>query len=159
VGALERWLHPVVGAPAAALAAGRAVESQGTEVALVGAAVAVAAAGIALAAFRLTPAALRPKAESPEEPAGVERALANKYYVDELYDAAVVRPTLATSRNVLYEGLDVGIIDRLLVVGLGWQFPRLLARIGVSFQTGQLGSYAWVLLVGVVLVLGAFTLR
>jgi NADH-quinone oxidoreductase subunit L len=159
VGALERWLHPVVGAPAAALAAGRAPESHGTEVALVGAAVAVAALGIALAAARLKPAALRPKAESPAEPAGIERTLADKYYVDELYDAAIVRPTLATSRNVLYQGLDVGIIDRLLVVGLGWQFPRLLARIGVSFQTGQLGSYAWVLLVGVVLVLGAFTLR
>jgi NADH-quinone oxidoreductase subunit L len=149
----------VVGAPTAALAAGRAEESLATEWALVGVAVLVALGGIALAAARLRPAALRSKAESPPEPAGIERVLANKYYVDEIYDAAIVRPLLATSRNVLYTGLDVGIIDRTLVVGLGWQLPRVLARIGTSFQTGQLGAYAWVLLVGVVLVLGAFTLR
>jgi NADH-quinone oxidoreductase subunit L len=158
-GGLERWLEPVVGAPAAALAAGRTEPSHGTEWALLGLALLVALAGIAIAVVRLKPAALRPKAESPPEPAGIERTLANKYYVDEAYDAAIVQPTLATSRNVLYQGLDVGIIDRLLVVGLGWQLPRLLARIGVSFQTGQLGSYVWVLLIGVVLVLGAFTLR
>jgi hypothetical protein len=60
---------------------------------------------------------------------------------------------------VLYTGLDVGIIDRLFVVGLGWQLPRLLAMLGSRLQSGRVGDYAWVLLIGVILVLGAFTLR
>jgi len=159
VGALEHWLEPVVGAPTAMLAQGRGEASHTTEVFLIGAAVAVAAAGIVYAVLRLRPAGLKPKALAPEEPPGIERVLANKYYVDEGYDAAVVRPTLFASRNILFHGLDVGIIDRIFVVGFGWQFPRLLAAIGSGLQTGRLGGYAWALLIGVVVVLGAFTLR
>ena len=71
----------------------------------------------------------------------------------------VVRPTLAMSRKVLHTGLDQGIIDRVFVVGLGGKVPQLIGKIGSGLQTGRVGSYAWVLLVGVVLVLGAFTLR
>ena len=159
MGVLEHWLEPVVAAPAQALAAGRAALSHGAEYALVGAAVLVAAAGIAIAYGRLRPAALRPKAESPAEPPGIERALANKLYVDEFYDGAIVRPTLYASKNALYTGLDVGIIDRIFVVGIGWQLPRLFAYVGSRLQSGVVGSYAWVLVIGVVLVLGVFTLR
>jgi NADH-quinone oxidoreductase subunit L len=160
VGRLEHWLDPVVAGPAAALAAGRAELSHGTELSLVGLAVLVALAGILIAVVRLKPAKLRPKRESaPEEPAGIERLLAHKYYVDELYDAAIVRPTLGVSRKVLNTGLDVGIIDRLFVIGVGAKLPRLLARLGSALQNGLVGQYAWVILVGVVLVLGVFTFR
>jgi NADH-quinone oxidoreductase subunit L len=159
VGALEHWLEPVVAAPTAVLAGGRAALSHGAEYALVGAAVLVAAGGIAIACLRLRPADLRPKAESPPEPRGIERALANKLYVDEIYDAGVVQPTLYASKNALYTGLDVGIIDRIFVVGIGWQLPRLFALVGSRLQSGLVSSYAWVLLIGVVLVLGVFTLR
>jgi NADH-quinone oxidoreductase subunit L len=79
--------------------------------------------------------------------------------VDTGYDEAIVQPTLATSRHVLYTGLDVGIIDRIFVVFFGWEFPRLLARVGSRIQSGLVGTYAWVLLIGVIVVLGAFTLR
>ena len=90
---------------------------------------------------------------------GIQTVLANKYYVDELYDAAVVRPTLSVSRKVLHTGLDVGVIDRGLVGGIGSALPRLAGRLGSALQSGGVGNYAWVLIVGVVLVLGAFTLR
>jgi hypothetical protein len=36
---------------------------------------------------------------------------------------------------------------------------RLFGRVGSGLQTGQVGTYAWVLLVGVIAVLGAFTIR
>jgi NADH-quinone oxidoreductase subunit L len=85
--------------------------------------------------------------------------LAHKYYVDEAYDAAIVRPTLAFSEKTLFQGLDVGIIDRFFVTGLGSYVPRLFAAAGSRLQTGRVGSYAWVLVVGVFLVLGAFTFR
>jgi NADH-quinone oxidoreductase subunit L len=159
VGLLDRWLHPVVEAPAAALAAGRAAASHGLELTLVGAAVLVAAAGIALAAARLRPARLVPKVQAAADPPGIERALAHAYYVDDAYDTAVVEPALFTSKNVLYRGLDVGIIDRVFVIGVGWILPRTLGRIGASLQTGRVGSYAWVLVLGALFVLGAFTLR
>ncbi|HEX5581743.1 MAG TPA: NADH-quinone oxidoreductase subunit L [Gemmatimonadaceae bacterium] len=159
VAALEHWLEPVVGAPAAVLAAGRAAVTHSTEYWLVGLAVLVGVGGIAIAALALKPANLRPKAESPTEEHGIQRVLANKYYVDELYDRFIVRPTMFVSRKVLFTGLDVGIIDRFFVQGLGAQFPRLLATVGSRLQTGLVGNYAWILVLGVLLVLGVFTLR
>ena len=158
-GRLEHWLEPVVGASTRVLTAGAAEASHGTEWFLIGGAVVIAALGIVYAFARLRPAHLRPKTLSPEEPAGIQRTLANKYYVDEAYDAAIVRPTLFTSRNILFRGLDVGVIDSIFVVFFGWKFPRLLAAIGSRLQTGRLAGYAWALLIGVVIVLGAFTLR
>ena len=53
--------------------------------------------------------------------------------------------------------LDVGIIDGL-VNGAAWTM-RGFGRAGSWMQSGQTGTYAWVLLLGVLAVLGAFTLR
>jgi len=155
---LEHWLEPVVGAAQSRIAAGSPEIPQGTEYALVGFAVLIALAGIAVAAVVLKPARLVPKERAPEEH-GVERVLRDKFYVDELYDRAIVRPTLETSSKVLYQGLDMGIIDRLFVNGIGAKLPELLAYLGSRLQSGRVGNYAWVLLIGVIVVLGAFTLR
>src|SRR5262249_3122223 len=35
----------------------------------------------------------------------------NKYFVDELYDATVIRPVIDGSRGLLWRGVDVGVID------------------------------------------------
>jgi NADH-quinone oxidoreductase subunit L len=140
------------------VAGGEAAEvSASTEYILIGAAVAIAVVGIAIAFARLKPDRLVPKAQAPAEQ-GIERVLANKYYVDEAYDRAVVEPTIGLSRNVLWRGVDVGLIDGLLVNGSAW-VSRLFGRVGSGLQTGQVGTYAWVLLVGVIAVLGAFTIR
>ena len=90
---------------------------------------------------------------------GVERVLLHKYYVDELYDRVIVRPTVWISRNVLATGVDEGIIDKLLVTWVGTGIPRLFGWFGSRLQSGQVGTYAWVLLIGVIAVLGAFTFR
>ncbi len=42
---------------------------------------------------------------------GVHKLLYNKYYVDELYAAAVVRPLVWLSANVLWKVVDAGVID------------------------------------------------
>ena len=174
IGALERWLDPVVGESTLRITNSVAVETPaGTEWLLVGIAVAIAAAGIALAFARLRPASLVPKNEAPAEH-GFERVLANKYYVDEAYDSAIVEPVLATSRGLLWRGLDVGIIDgitRLFIqskdddgapgttVPMGGLLPRAIGWMGSQMQSGLVGTYAWVLVVGVLFVLGAFTFR
>ncbi len=173
-GALERWLEPVVGEGTLMVTKGVVPEvAHSTEVALIGSAVVIAVVGILLAVVRLKPASLVPKAQSPAEH-GFERVLADKYYVDELYDAAIVTPVVSTSRGLLWRGLDVGIIDgltRLFVqskdddqaigtsVPMGGFITRLVGLIGSQLQSGQVGTYAWVLVVGVLFVLGAFTFR
>src|SRR6185369_16838927 len=42
------------------------------------------------------------------------RVLENKYYVDEIYDAALIHPIVAGSREGLWKIFDVGVIDGLL---------------------------------------------
>ena len=90
---------------------------------------------------------------------GFERVLVNKYYVDEIYDEAVVQPTVGISRSLLWEGVDKGLIDGLMVNFFGTKVPRFVGWAGSQLQSGQVGTYAWVLVVGVLLVLGAFTIR
>jgi NADH-quinone oxidoreductase subunit L len=158
VGVLEHWLEPVVGPATAAVTGGAAEPAHSTEWALIGAAVAIAIAGILIAFARLKPEKLVPKAQAPEEQ-GIERVLLDKYYVDELYDRVIVRPTVWFSRNVLAQGVDQGLIDRVLVTWVGTGIPRLFGWFGSRLQSGQVGTYAWVLLIGVIAVLGAFTLR
>jgi len=159
IGVLEHWLEPVVGpATVAVTGPGEAAHAITTEVALIGAAVAIAVVGILIALVRLKPARLVPKAQAPEEQ-GIERVLREKYYVDELYDRVIVRPTVWISRNVLSAGVDQGIIDKFLVTWVGTGIPRLFGWFGSRLQSGQVGTYAWVLLIGVIAVLGAFTLR
>lgn len=157
---LDRWLEPVVGTATSTVAMtgpGPETHSASTEVALIGLAVLVAVAGLAYAFKRLKPETLVPKDESPAEH-GFERVLANKYFVDEGYDWVIVKPTFQLSRLVLWKGIDAGIIDGLLVNG-STAVARAFGWAGSRFQTGALGTYAWVLVAGVLAVLGAVTLR
>ena len=156
--ALEHWLEPVVGESALRVTLGAVPAlSHSIEYALVGVAVFIATAGIWFAFNRLKPEGLVPKAQAkPEE--GFQRVLEHKYFVDEAYDKVVVRPTLVTSRNLLWRGIDVGLIDGLMVNGSAWA-ARAVGWLGSALQSGQVGTYAWVLVLGVLAVLGAVTLR
>ncbi len=156
--ALEHWLDPVVGESARAITNGAApVISHALEYTLVGIAVFIAALGIWIAFNRLKPEALVPKAQSkPEE--GFQRVLEQKYFVDEAYEKVIIRPTFVTSRNLLWRGIDVGLIDGLMVSGSAWA-ARAVGWMGSTLQSGQVGTYAWVLVIGVLAVLGAVTLR
>ncbi|MDQ3997175.1 MAG: NADH-quinone oxidoreductase subunit L [Gemmatimonadota bacterium] len=157
-GLLEHWLEPVVGDSQLRVTHGVAPHlSHTAEYTLVGAAVAIALLGVVIAIQRLKPARLVPKAQSAEE-TGVERVLANKYYVDEAYDAAFVRPTYRVSRGLLWRGVDVGIIDGLAVNGSA-SLARFVGWVGSRLQSGQVSTYAWALVIGVLAVLGAFSIR
>ncbi len=157
-GTLDHWLAPVVGDATARITAGSPVlPPASTEWVLIGVAVAVGVIGIVIAFARLKPDRLVPKHLAPAEQ-GFERVLANKYYVDEAYDVAVVTPVVEGSRKLLWRGVDVGVIDGLLVNGSGW-LARGVAWGGSQVQSGQTGTYAWAIVIGVIAVLGAFTLR
>jgi NADH-quinone oxidoreductase subunit L len=158
VGALEHWLEPVVGDSQLRVTHGVAPHVEhSVEYTLVGAAVAIAVVGILIAVRRLRSDRLVPKANAVEEQ-GIERVLANKYYVDEAYDAAFVRPTYRISRGLLWRGVDVGLIDGLAVNGSAY-LARFVGWVGSQLQSGQVGTYAWALVIGVLAVLGAFSIR
>jgi len=71
--------------------------------------------------------------------------LVNKYYVDELYAAAIVKPLTLLSRTVLWRGVDEALIDTGLVNG----FSRGLQAVGSVlryWQSGSIRDYAtWIL--------------
>jgi NADH-quinone oxidoreductase subunit L len=154
---LAHWLDPVVGSATARVVAGAAQVAPSTEEALMGVAVAIAVIGIVFAIVRLKPASLPRKRDAIPE-YGFEGVVANKYYVDEGLDRAIITPTYAISRNFLWRIVDNGLIDGLLVNGSA-AVARGFGWMGSRLQTGNVGIYAWVLVVGVLAMLGAFTLR
>jgi NADH-quinone oxidoreductase subunit L len=157
VGILEKWLDPVVGAATAAVSGGIGEEVTTTEYVLIAVAVAIAILGIVVAVVRLKPAAVVPKRDAVPTH-GFEHVLEEKYYVDEIYDDAIVKPIVVGSRNILWTGIDRGIIDSLFVNG-----SAVLARgfgwVGSQLQSGETGAYAWAIAIGALAVLGAFTFR
>ena len=78
---------------------------------------------------------------------GVHRFLLNKWYFDELYDAIFVRPARALARGFWKIG-DVRIIDGV-PNGLAASVAGA-ARQAVSLQTGRVASYAFTMIVGLV---------
>ncbi len=148
---LEHWLEPVTRAaqrlrPAVELASS-------TEWALVAGAVLVAALGIVGALRLLKPEALVPARLAPPE-TGLARLLWKKWYVDELYDAIIVRPVLWLSREVLWKIVDARIVDGLLVNGTA-AASRAFGWLGSQLQTGEVGVYVVLFVIGVLAVVGA----
>jgi NADH-quinone oxidoreductase subunit L len=79
------------------------------------------------------------------------RLLFRKYYVDEIYDAAIVNPTVNGSTNVLWKGMDASIIDGA-VNGVGRTLQSWAGYLK-NVQNGLIRSYATWILVGAVAVL------
>ena len=112
--------------------------------------------GIVIAFVRLKPERLVPKAQAPEEH-GIERTLLNKYYVDEIYVAVIVRPITRLSTVALWRGADAALIDGA-VNGVGTSVRGLSGSLR-RLQTGSIRAYAASLFLGVVLILGWYLVR
>jgi NADH-quinone oxidoreductase subunit L len=82
------------------------------------------------------------------------RLLENKYYVDEIYDAALIRPIEAGSREGLWKLVDVGAIDGLLhAIG---EAVTEMGRIARYLQAGFVRGYAAIILFGALILIGLF---
>jgi NADH-quinone oxidoreductase subunit L len=146
---LHHWLEPIT-QPSAALLPDLHLSS-GTEWMLVGVAVAVAVGGIVGAWQLLKPEALVPARRAPVE-RGLARILRNKWYVDEIYDALIVRPLVWFSREVLWKQVDQRLVDTAAVNGAA-RGVRALGWANRWLQTGQVTVYAAVFVIGVLLIL------
>jgi len=129
--------------------------STSVELLLMGCSVAVALGGLGLAylfyvAQPEMPERLRARAGRLYD------VVYNKYYVDEIYDAVFVRPTVAVA-GWLWRAVDVAVID-----GLVNGSARLVAenaRVWRRLQSGNVQHYALSMLGGVLLVLGYLILN
>ena len=122
-----------------------------TEWLLLGLATVVAAIGI-VGAWRLLRPDTLPPAQQTVPETGFARVLANKYYVDQIYDRAIVRPLRWLSERVLWKVVDVAIVDGIAVNGTA-RFTRFLGWLGSRLQTGTVGAYVFIFVIGVLVVL------
>jgi len=111
----------------------------------------VAVTGVVGAWRLLQPERLVPASQAPAE-RGFARVLRNKWYIDEIYDALIVRPIVWLSREVLWKQVDQRVIDGAAVNGAA-RGARALGWANRWLQTGQVGMYVAVFVVGVLLLL------
>jgi NADH-quinone oxidoreductase subunit L len=131
-------------------------ENTSTELMLMALSSGVAIAGIGIAAYFW----LRNRRAADlmaERFHGLYTLLGHKYYVDELYDSAIVQPIKLLSTGGLWKGADAGLIDGA-VNGVG-QTVRAASGVLRRAQTGSIRTYAASLFLGVVLILGWYLLN
>ncbi|HEU0299204.1 MAG TPA: proton-conducting transporter membrane subunit, partial [Longimicrobium sp.] len=153
-GALHRWLHPVLEGSETVIRNNVAsvVEPHHVPWPII-LAIVIGLGGLALAWFLVAPknARIKTAAEEPAYRGGLQKLLYNKWYVDELYDLVVVRPVNALSRAQW--GFD-RVLDA--TVDLFGRTAQALGLYAGRLQTGHVNTYAFVLIVGVLVVLGSF---
>jgi NADH-quinone oxidoreductase subunit L len=110
--------------------------------ALVSVIIAALGIGVGLAIFRK-----RPLLQFP-------RILEKKYYVDEIYDAAIINPIKVGSREGLWKLFDVGVIDGFLH-SLGDAVTET-GKVVRHLQAGFVRGYAAIILLGALAVVGIF---
>jgi NADH-quinone oxidoreductase subunit L len=120
----------------------------GVEWALIVGSVAVAVCGILLARRWWGRRGVAADAAFAERFPAVQRTLANKYWVDEAYDAAIVRP-LAWLARMCWKVVDTLIIDGGLHVGAFT--TELTGELGRYTTTGNVRNYALYFFAGVLL--------
>jgi NADH-quinone oxidoreductase subunit L len=145
-GRFEHFLEPSFGLETVHDASG-----SGVELTLMVVSSLVAFAGIGVAAYFFLKDR-RAAAMLAERFSGVRGLLVNKFYIDEIYDAAIVQPIRIVSEEGLWKGLDVRVIDAA-VNGVGdtvGGMSEVLRRL----QSGSVRTYAASLFAGVVFILG-----
>jgi NADH-quinone oxidoreductase subunit L len=118
----------------------------GTEIMLIGIALSAAAISIGLAwSFYVS------KNQIPEdEPQGLSKWVANKFYIDELYNAVIVKPIMVIS-DILFVLVDKLVVD-LIVMAAAW-IVGFTGRTLRLVQTGNTGFYIFVMVIGMMVLM------
>ncbi len=117
-----------------------------------------AAVGIAVGGLLLARALYREPSDLPariaERAGALYRLIRDKYYVDEIYDAVIVRPLVFVSDRVLYRQVDAGLIDGLGVNGTARAVRLAAAHVLRHAHSGLAQGYLFFLVVGTLVILG-----
>ncbi len=100
---------------------------------------------------------MQPAKNAAESLPGLYRLLLNKYYVDEIYNAVIIKPLMWLSEFFLWKIFDVGIVDGTVNGSAHvtqWASTKLR-----KIQTGDFQVYVMLFLIGVISVLAYFVLR
>jgi NADH-quinone oxidoreductase subunit L len=141
--AIAEFLAPVLGHPH--IDASHAEEYAVMLLSIIIAVVGIVAAYILYIKRTDIPAALREKLSLPYQ------VLWNKYYIDEIYDFLVVRPTMWVARTII-----VGFTDGKIIEGVVNGLPRSIGRTSSvlrRIQTGVVHNYAAIMGLGFIAVL------
>ncbi len=149
---IERFLEPVFAQAMHALPALVPARETGVPWALYGVALLVAWAGLAGAwLLYVGPGQAAPAKLAASAPWAYS-LVANKFYVDEIYDLLVVRPLFGGAR-IVWRLIDAGLIDGVLVRGTGW-FVRVFSQVVLRpLQDGDAQRYATAMALGAVAML------
>ncbi len=144
---MSTWFSHLIG-ESAPLRTGLEHPSASVETILMAISIAMVATGVVLAWKKYgAPSSEAIEATVSKQPAGISKVLWDKWYVDEVYNAAVVRPVVWSAQKC-WRIFDDWVIHNGLVVfggGLLWKSVGFF----LSFwQTGKTGSYAFALVVG-----------
>lgn len=144
---LGEWLAPVFANAVAVVSTYHPEHhvSMALELGLVALSVAVAVTMIIIAFKKYS------KQETFTEPQGFGKVLENKYYVDEIYEAGVVKPIQEGSDKILWKVFDIKIIDGF-VNGVANYISRLSFD-WRKIQTGVIQDYTTLSVLGIVAVL------
>jgi NADH-quinone oxidoreductase subunit L len=82
------------------------------------------------------------------------RLVEARYRVDELYDAAIVRPTVWLSDRVLFRAIDAGLVDGVAVNGSARTVQALAGRALKYAQSGLAQGYLFLMFIGAVVIVG-----
>ena len=119
---------------------------------------ALASVAVALAGFGLAWLLYVRRPELAPRIAGslgrVRAAVENKYWVDEAYDATIVRPLVSVSDSFLYRSIDAAAIDGTGVNGVGRAVRAVAGDVLRYLQTGLAQSYLLLMLLGSVAIVG-----
>jgi NADH-quinone oxidoreductase subunit L len=142
--AFNSWFAPLL---ADLPAAEHVAENTSTEWLLMGLAVAGAVISWIIAARMFSKKEVN---ENDVNPQGFGRVLAHKYYIDELYNAVIVRPFEYFS-GLIYRILESSFIDGIVNGVSG--FTRTAGGYVKLLETGNLGFYLFAMVVGIVVFL------
>lgn len=149
--ALKNFLEPVFAAPGHS--GGGHDVSVGLELVLMGVSVSMGVIGILTARYFYS---VKPEAAGALLKIGPLKSLytlmQNKYYVDEIYDAMIVRPIIAVSDKGLWRFFDAKVVDGL--VNFAATFFMGLGAMFRTAQTGLTRNYAYAMVFGGVFLAG-----
>lgn len=150
----EIWLEPLV-RQIPVVEGTHVIHQASTEWLLIAASVALAfcSAGLAYWMYIIKPGTADKVVKSVQP---IHKIIYNKYYVDEVYFAAIINPLVKASRALWYY-IDVNVIDR--TTARVTELARGAGSFARSLQSGNMQLYAMYIAVGVVVALSFVLMR